>query len=504
MWNIEQRDGKWVLTRDGEVVAELGTQGEALQALVSAAIAPPGEPVAPSSRTAGRRWRGPIAMSVMTGDGRDFSKTTWSWRDPALVPLPLMDQTSTDMGHFGATWVGVLDELSMDGDTVMGGGYWHDSPEAEAALARMEAQGRLGVSVDPGEVDAEDVCTEMDAEGWCLDGYTQFNAYQIIGLTITPFPAFEGVFIEDADAPEGDAQVDEPAAGDETAEPIAASASLAAPPRSWFEDPKLERGARLAISDEGRVTAWVAEFGVCHLAWQDRCTTAPSELAIELLHSGSVKCADGSLVATGPLLFKGDHASTDVPLATRQVVDHYANTCAAWADVAFGVTPGVGIWCSGAVRPEAHNELTLRVLRGCSLSGDWRPIGGVSKLVAVLTVNVPGFPRTPRALAASASDEQLVASAQRRVRVVNGEVVAMQGIGMVLPPCEDCDGDVSRQLGSAARRVNQGNERSELLALARALDAQQRAILDRLDRIDRRTVPQLDAARDRLAQRIRG
>lgn len=38
----------------------------------------------------------------------------------------------------------------------------------------------------------------------------------------------------------------------------------------------------------------------------------------------------------------------------------------------------------------------LRILRGASLSGDWRNIGGALELVGMLAVNVPGFP-VPRA-----------------------------------------------------------------------------------------------------------
>jgi hypothetical protein len=47
----------------------------------------------------------------------------------------------------------------------------------------------------------------------------------------------------------------------------------------------------------------------------------------------------------------------------------------------------------------------VRLLRGSTLSGDWRGVDGNLELIALLAVNVPGFPvpRT-RALVASGDD----------------------------------------------------------------------------------------------------
>jgi hypothetical protein len=70
-----------------------------------------------------------------------------------------------------------------------------------------------------------------------------------------------------------------------------------------------------------------------------------------------------------------------------------------------------GIWLAGGLRPSVSAE-QVRELRGASLSGDWRSIGGNLELVAALAVNVPGFPvpRVQAGLAASGVQTALVAA----------------------------------------------------------------------------------------------
>jgi len=47
---------------------------------------------------------------------------------------------------------------------------------------------------------------------------------------------------------------------------------------------------------------------------------------------------------------------------------------------------------SGALRPDLDPS-NIRGLMASDVSGDWRRIGGGLELVAVLAVNVPGFPK---------------------------------------------------------------------------------------------------------------
>jgi hypothetical protein len=61
----------------------------------------------------------------------------------------------------------------------------------------------------------------------------------------------------------------------------------------------------------------------------------------------------------------------------------------------------IGIWFSGAVRPNVTPEMVDALRAAGSVSGDWRNIGGDLELVAALSVNVPGFPILPTMIAAS-------------------------------------------------------------------------------------------------------
>ena len=82
------------------------------------------------------------------------------------------------------------------------------------------------------------------------------------------------------------------------------------------------------------------------------------------------------------------------------------------AIVASGEDP-YGIWVAGVVKPGVSPG-RLMELRAAKLSGDWRRIGGMFRLVAMLAVNVPGFP-VPRL----------------RVGMHNGEQVSLVAAGLV-------------------------------------------------------------------------
>ena len=72
---------------------------------------------------------------------------------------------------------------------------------------------------------------------------------------------------------------------------------------------------------------------------------------------------------------------------------------------------GHGVWLAGALRPHVGEEL-VRALMCSDVSGDWRPLGGALELIALLSVNVPGFPKARvAARIASGHVEAMVASA---------------------------------------------------------------------------------------------
>lgn len=473
MYRIEQNGNVWqVFDGSGnQLGADHNTYDDALAAIadqIRAQLA--AEPNATSDGTTTgvlpERWTTTtgVAFSEDTGDGRDFTDCSWSFRDPAVYALPLMSQTETEIGHFGAVLAGFADTVDEGGGTPTMGGGFYDSDAGRALRDRMLA-GRTGVSVDPGEVEAEFECTEYEDDGWCIDGVMRFMAYQIIGLTDTPFPAFANATIELEGAPAETPAPEAPAAAasDEavaasfagmvlrSATAVTAGAAPVAPPAAWFHEPEPELGdprlveqrdgslaVPLTITDNGQVYGHVARWGQCHVAdpmGPGVCVEPPeSTEGYPDFHLGHVVCEDGTDVPTGVLVAGCDHPS--VRLAAPQARDHYAHNAAGWADVVAS-NGEFGPWVCGALRPEI-NELQLRVLRASSLSGDWRPIEGRNEMITAVAVNVPGFPIARRALVASGM--RSVQPAMRAHIVDTGagrEVLGIVASGIV-EPCPEC------------------------------------------------------------------
>lgn len=123
-----------------------------------------------------------ICFSEATTDGRDFSQCQWSWRDPNMSLLPLMLQTETEIGHFGAELAGFMQELHMVGTTPQASGRFYATDTGRTARDLLADGRRFGVSVDATNADVEWTCIEEDEDGYCLDGVATFNAYEVGGL----------------------------------------------------------------------------------------------------------------------------------------------------------------------------------------------------------------------------------------------------------------------------------------------------------------------------------
>lgn len=169
------------------------------------------------------------------------------------------------------------------------------------------------------------------------------------------------------------------------------------PPAEWFDAPQHDRLTGLTIDDDGRVSGYAAPWGTCHIGIPDACTTAPRSLTgYSYFHLKEVELDDGRRVSCGTITMDTRHAGTGVGrvAATR----HYDDTGTAVAQVRVGEDEH-GIWVVGAVMPGLDDE-AFRMLRGAVLSGDWRNVDGNLELVALLCVNVAGFP-VPRGPEAS-------------------------------------------------------------------------------------------------------
>lgn len=459
MWRIYPADGRWFAETAPQVLVAGSPQSGyhdralALRALLTAWVAA-GAPI-----EGGTPMGGVLAIEGQpTSDGRRFDRLT-----VRQTPLPFMTQRVTDEGHDGAVITGRIDEVTRDdAGRLQFTGVFDGSPDGQEA-ARLVADGLVtGVSMDATGTQVDFECTEFDDDGYCVAEITVFPDAEVMGATQTPFPAFADCFVElrDATAAEApaeeepaedaapEAEVDVAAAASEcachsTLTPVAASGNsstppvpgaiplslsfagtsatvaaitaprcsckspvtaaapatspLDAPPADWFTDPGLTEPTPLTVTDDGQVFGHVAAWDTCHTGIGDSCVRPPrSASSYAYFRTGVRRTANGDDVPTGVLTIGGGHASLD--LGFRAAVEHYDDTTTGWADVAAG-EDAHGIWVAGAVRPGLSDELIMTA-KATSPSGDWRAIAGALELVAVLNVNVPGFP-VPRARALS-------------------------------------------------------------------------------------------------------
>ena len=338
----------------------------------------------------------------------------------------------------------------------MGGWIIQDTPETESTLGYVRDGVLRGLSVDISEARAEIEVTEEDEDGWPLDFRERITQGALMGGTICPFPAFPGAYIvltgrtTDAEGNlVGEASEDDAAVVASGALPrtttskdwrelgmrplrvveglgcrtcdegqpgaVVASSGPTAPPSSWFADPQLPGPTKVTITPEGRIFGHYAINGTCHTGYPGQCLTPEqleSKTGNSLFHLGSVLTAEGETIACGQVTIGTGHASTAPGSTMSTALAHYDNTGTAAADVVTG-KDAHGYWFAGAVRPDATEDM-VRALRGAKLSGDWRqprPGNPDVELVALLAVNVPGFPVVEtQAVAASGALVAVVAA----------------------------------------------------------------------------------------------
>lgn len=352
-------------------------------------------------------WTAVLArLGTPTGDGRIIAPGAL---DNRPLPLPLMWQEATGMGHDGAVVVGRIDTIDYDaaGGVVLGRGVLLDVPEMEQVL-ELVTNGVIGPSLD---LDETTSVLDEDDRLIVTDG-------RISGATLVPIPAFAEVSISmDAPEPVDEDDMDDP---DEVErlpyiEPGFAAAAAAegqrvallaaagrtrgpsAPPAAWFDAPELAAVTPLTVTPEGRVFGHIAPWGTCYVGLPG-CTTAPrSPSGYAYFHTHAQRTAEGHTLPVGALSVGEGHAPVRGPGASAAAaMRHYEDV----ATVAARVTVGEdehGIWCAGALVPGLDPVLLDRFVSS-PLSGDWRPIGGAMELIAACSVNTAGFP-IPRARA---------------------------------------------------------------------------------------------------------
>jgi len=345
-----------------------------------------------------RTWSAVLArLGVPTGDKRLIAPGALTTRD---LPLPLMWQRVSDSGHSGAVTVGAIETLTIDNESgmVTATGRFLPVRGAEDAARQTEA-GVTGPSVDLfDDVDIMEVQTlieagvvgpnlmdNMDDVEYAMDddGMIVITRARIAGATLVQIPAFAGVSIDMADSDTVD---------DEPLPYLYASAAPVLPPSTWFHQPDLDQLTPLTVSDTGRVFGHIAGWETCHVGLPG-CVTAPaSPSGYAYFHVAEQATQDGYTLPVGTLVAGPRHA--DPQLAFQAAAQHYDDPSAAVARVVAGEDEH-GIWVAGWILPGA-TEAAKQVFRTSPVSGDWRRVGGALELIAVCSVNAPGFP-VPRA-----------------------------------------------------------------------------------------------------------
>lgn len=333
-----------------------------------------------------------VVLDERTRDGRKIDAATFGVLD---LPRSIKIQTKTQEGHMGAEVCGRLDEVTVGDDNVVSGKGWLNSDEHGVRAAFLvKNQSLRGNSVDLGVAQQDVKITVEETDDGMLYATYDFANAVLKATTLCTEPAFDnaGAVIPDGWEVWGceEAEAEEMVASlapSDTEHAFAFSVTKSRPKvnSDLFADPKLDGLTPLFVDEHERVTGHLAGWNTRHL---DAAVPPPrSHTNYAHFANGWVETTDG-FQSTGRLVLGGDHAPRGV--GWQVAMDHYANTCAAWADVAIGEDE-YGIWVSGMVRP-GTTDVDLHVARASAISGDWRRIGANLELVAALSVNTPGFP----------------------------------------------------------------------------------------------------------------
>lgn len=395
------------ITADGEITEVVVDEAADVERIETQPEFRPATPKKESERvvdpTAGaarpETWHSVLVVEgVPTGDKRLIDEGALTWRD---LPLPIMWQTEQPEmgGHAHSVHVAQITRIERQGAEIHSWGYHltergddGEQTDGERWYAALTEAGRHGISVDMDDADVEIVWPEPEEADEDEDpmlmlfaepDVVRFTRARLMGATDVPFPAFSEAYIEPIAA--------EPVAEPTEDDAVVAAALLdrVAPPFTAFTNPSLPGPMPFTVADDGRVFGHLATWGTCHTSFQGACITPPHEDSHDYYAHKEVVTDGGDRVVVGTITMGTGHAATR-GLSANEAAAHYDHTGTGVADVSIG-NDEHGIWISGVLRPGVSPE-QVRVLRASSLSGDWRRIGGQLRLVAVLAVNVPGFP----------------------------------------------------------------------------------------------------------------
>lgn len=333
----------------------------------------------------------PVAfIGIETSDGRMLAENIeLTVRTP---PLPAMWCKQSGYGHMDAYTVGVGESFRIEGDKIVGSGYWLNTAEADESFATAERKvSRPSVDLAATEwMLVDENGKEITEEEWWdlpIDAKVIqcITKAELIGFTMVATPAFGDTMIEfNAERETRDVALVASAAEDFRPRVWPAEAFKRTPDQYLTEPTEIQMDP-----DTGRIFGHLACFGSCHRSIQAECVMAPrSPSDYSQFHtSPAVRLDDGTRLAVGRLTVGTGHAPDTVSGAAAMA--HYDNTGSCYALVRAYETP-VGIEISGVAAPWATAE-QIEMGLAAPLSGDWRDFGQGLDLIAALAVNTPGF-----------------------------------------------------------------------------------------------------------------
>lgn len=382
------------------------------------------------------RWHAVVIVEgVRTNDGREIASGALSLRPP---PLPLQFTTKTTWGHDGADHGGSIESLSRDPQLaqdladagfisladgavlLVAEGSYDQTDDGQHLRGMVNRQELRFVSADLEILAAEEVYPLDGEDAGPMGGTLRVTSGSVMGATVCPFPAFQQCVIApismslfDAATQGFDAQATTEISNDPSPVAIAASGGPEIPPAEWYENPRFGANdvedTRLVedpdhpgryycpftLLPDGRVYAHAAAWHREHIGMLGHRVRPPkSNTNYAYFCNGTVVVMrDGAddVIRCGVLTMNTGHAVTSGPAASAASAKrHYDDTGTQVATLEMGEDRH-GIWIAGSIN---HNvpEDQIRALRAGGLSGDWRPQGNGSEMVALLAVNVPGFP----------------------------------------------------------------------------------------------------------------
>jgi hypothetical protein len=129
-------------------------------------------------------WYGVLAPeNEWSGDKRRFAEGALEWRD---LPIPLLWQEKSGMGHEGSVVVGHIADIWKDNGLVWGAGTFAATDDSDKVIGLIAEEYLRGVSID---VDSAEMALEDDEQS------ITFSKGRISAATVVPIPAFSQAFI---------------------------------------------------------------------------------------------------------------------------------------------------------------------------------------------------------------------------------------------------------------------------------------------------------------------